>query len=53
MSLSTKNSNKTNSNKPKCSYCNKTGHLEAKCFKKYPNLAPNRSTKNINLVDKE
>ena len=54
MSLSTKNSksnNKTNNNKIICNFCNRKGHLESKCFRKYPNLAPNNKSKNINLVE--
>jgi len=49
MSLNTKKT----SNKLKYSYCNRIGHIDSKCYKKYPNLAPSKSIKNINLVNKE
>lgn len=35
-----------NSNKPKCSYCNKTNHTSEKCFKKPGNSKFNQQNKN-------
>ena len=40
--------NKTASNTPICRYCRKSGHLEAKCYKKYPELRPNNPNNSKN-----
>jgi hypothetical protein len=42
MSLNTQSKSKANKGK-KCSYCNKIGHTEDKCFKKHPNLKLNKN----------
>ena len=40
-SSSNKNSYKNKGNIPHCNYCKLKGHLEAKCYKKYPELKSN------------
>ena len=30
----------SNSSRPKCTHCQKTGHLESKCWEKHPHLKP-------------
>jgi len=59
MSMQT-NSNKNTKNRInrpiiKCNYCNKKGHIESKCFEKYPNLKRDKvvNTSSNNLEDKE
>ena len=59
MSIQTNNykitSNRINRPIIKYSYYNKKGHIESKCFKKYPNLKKDKivNTSSSNLEDKE
>jgi len=38
---------------PYCKHCNKAGHLESKCYTKYPELKPKKSRNNKNNPEKE
>jgi hypothetical protein len=35
----------SNGTKPRCTHCNKVGHVEERCYKKYPKLAPPKDKK--------
>ena len=39
-----------NQERPKCTHCNKLGHLEEKCWKKHPELNPHKTSKNGALI---
>ena len=52
MSNSTKGTKTSNNSKNLvCSYCSKKGHIEDKCFKKHPNLRPNRNVSTTTTVE--
>lgn len=59
MSMQTTSNKNTKNriNRPiiKCNYCNKKGHIESKCFNKYPSLKRDKvvNTSSNNLEDKE
>lgn len=57
MQTSSNKNTKNRINRPiiKCNYCNKKGHIESKCFEKYPNLKRDKvvNTSSNNLEDKE
>ena len=58
MSLNTtkknsKNSRNSNYNNKQCKYCNKKGHFEDHCFKKYPHLNSKKQVNNTIIEDIE